>query len=142
MVLQLREGKDIMDWYLAMETSRGTEAQSVSVESTGCEFDPHSRKWNIYLHLHFHFFALVSRQLLNTQYLQNSAESGERIVLTLGSLAYPAVCGIQRETGYYFITKNLYNTQNVLNVCHNSHYKGPMFYNTRAFPKIYKGLIV
>ena len=25
-------------------------------------FDPHSRKWNIYLHLYFHFFALVFRQ--------------------------------------------------------------------------------
>ena len=30
-------------------------------KSTGCGFDPHSRRWNIYLNLYFHFFALVSR---------------------------------------------------------------------------------
>ena len=29
--------------------------------SNGCGFDPHS-KWNIYLKLYFHFFALASRQ--------------------------------------------------------------------------------
>ena len=28
---------------------------------TGCGFDPQSRRWNIYLNLYFHFFALVSR---------------------------------------------------------------------------------
>ena len=44
------------------EASRGTGAQSVNEKSTGCRFDPHSRKWNIYLHLYFHFFALVSRK--------------------------------------------------------------------------------
>ena len=32
------------------------------VKSTGCGFDLYSRKLNIYLHLYFHFFALVSRQ--------------------------------------------------------------------------------
>ena len=37
-------------------------AQSVTVKSNGCEFDPHSKKLNIYLHLYVHFFALVSRQ--------------------------------------------------------------------------------
>ena len=35
---------------------------SVTVKSTGCEFDPPSRKCNIYLNLYFHFFALVPRQ--------------------------------------------------------------------------------
>ena len=39
-----------------------TAAQSVTVKPTGCGFDPHSRKWNIYLNLYFNFFALVSRQ--------------------------------------------------------------------------------
>ena len=39
--------------------SRGTKC---ACKSTGCEFDPHSRRWNIYLNLYFHFFALVSRQ--------------------------------------------------------------------------------
>ena len=37
-------------------------AQSVTVKPTGYGFDPHSRKWNIYLKLYFNFFALVSRQ--------------------------------------------------------------------------------
>ena len=41
-----------------IESSRGAVAQSV----TGCGFDPYSRRWNIYLNLYFHFFALVSRQ--------------------------------------------------------------------------------
>ena len=41
--------------------SRGAGAQSVTVKTTGCGFDPHTRRWNIYLNLYFHFFALVSR---------------------------------------------------------------------------------
>ena len=45
-----------------LEASRGAGAQSVTVKSTCCGFDPHSRKLNIYLHLYFHVFALVSRQ--------------------------------------------------------------------------------
>ena len=36
-------------------------ARGVTVKPTGCGFDPHSRRWNIYLNLCFHFFALVSR---------------------------------------------------------------------------------
>ena len=44
------------------ETSRGAAAQSVPLKPTGCGFDPHSRKWNIYLNLYFYFFAPVSRQ--------------------------------------------------------------------------------
>ena len=47
------------------EASRGAGTQSVTVKLTGCGFDPHSRKRNIYLHLYFR---------------------GERTVLTLGSL--------------------------------------------------------
>ena len=43
----------------ASEASRGA---GVTVKSTCFEFDPHSRKWNIYCYLYFHFFALVSRQ--------------------------------------------------------------------------------
>ena len=38
-----------------VEHSRGAGAQSVIVESTGCGFNPHSRIWNIYLHLYFSF---------------------------------------------------------------------------------------
>ena len=40
----------------------------MTVKSTGCGFDPYSRKINVYLHLYFHFFALMSRPL-NTQCL-------------------------------------------------------------------------
>ena len=43
------------------EASRGTAAQSVTVKATGCGFNSHSGRWNIYLNLYFHFFALVSR---------------------------------------------------------------------------------
>ena len=66
------------------ETSRGAAARIVTVKSTGCEFDPHSRRRNIYL--------LARRWVLplNTQCLQNSADSGERSVLTLGSLCLPS----------------------------------------------------
>ena len=46
---------------LSFETSRGAAARSVTVKPTGCGFDPHSRRRNIYLYLYFHFFALVSR---------------------------------------------------------------------------------
>ena len=77
------------------EAGHGAQAQSVTVKSTSCGFDPHSRKWNIYLHLYFHFFALVWGKArrwvppLSTQCLQNSAESEERSVLRLGSLCLP-----------------------------------------------------
>ena len=51
---------------------------------------------NVYLHLYFHFFALVSRQraaLSSTQHamLRNLAESGERSVLTLPLPTYNRV---------------------------------------------------
>ena len=42
-----------------LEASRSAGAQSATVNATGCGFDPHSRKLNIYLNLYFHFFALV-----------------------------------------------------------------------------------
>ena len=46
--------------YNIFEARRGAGAQSVTVKPTGCGFDPHSKRWNIYLNLYFHFFALVS----------------------------------------------------------------------------------
>ena len=46
----------------AKEASRSAGAQSVTVNATGCRFNPHSKKRNIYFNLYFHFFALVSRQ--------------------------------------------------------------------------------
>ena len=41
---------------------RGAGAQDVTVKSTGCGFDPQSRKCYIDLNVYFHFFALDSRQ--------------------------------------------------------------------------------
>ena len=62
------------------------DASRVTVNATGCGFVSYSKK-QMYL---YNFFALVSRKTVAlsfaTQYLQNSAESGERSVLTLGSL--------------------------------------------------------
>ena len=46
------------------EASRGAGAQSVTVKPTGCGFDLRSRRWNIYLILYFHFFALVSQHAM------------------------------------------------------------------------------
>ena len=47
-----------------LEASRGAGAQSVTVQPTGLwvRSPLDSRIWNIYLHLYFHFFALVSGQ--------------------------------------------------------------------------------
>ena len=44
-----------------IEAIRGAAARGVTVKPTGCGFDAYSRRWNIYLNLYFHFFALVSR---------------------------------------------------------------------------------
>ena len=46
---------------ILIEASRGAAARGVTVKPTECGFDPHSRRWNIYLNLYFHFFVLVSR---------------------------------------------------------------------------------
>ena len=80
---------------LLLEASRSAVAQSVTVKPIGCGFDLHSRSWNIYLNLYFHFFALGRGKArrwvlpLNMQCLQISAESGERSVLRLSSLCLP-----------------------------------------------------
>ena len=81
---------------------------------TGCGFDPHSRRWNIYLNLYFHFFALVSRlsSALGsaTQHaMQNSAESGEQSVLTLGSLCLPC-CVRDTAWSWFFLFFFYYGT--------------------------------
>ena len=44
-----------------VEAGRGAAARGVTVKPTGCGFNPHSRRLNIYLNLYFHFFPLVSR---------------------------------------------------------------------------------
>ena len=43
------------------KAGRGAAALGVTAKPTGCGFDHYSRRWNIYLNLYFHFFALVSR---------------------------------------------------------------------------------
>ena len=50
--------------FLFYEASRDAEAQSVTVNATGCGFDLRSRKRNLY----FHFFALVTRQKRGVQF--------------------------------------------------------------------------
>ena len=51
------------DQVLFIEANRcAAHGQCVAVKSTGCKFDAHSRKLNIYLNIYFHFFALVSRK--------------------------------------------------------------------------------
>ena len=68
--------------------SRGAGAQSVAVNTTGCRFDPYSRKWNICLiYIYLHFFALVSRQ--KTRRFSNSTDNGKQTVLTLSSIYLP-----------------------------------------------------
>ena len=87
-----------------VETSRGTVAQSVTVKPTGCEFDPHSRRCNIYLNLYFPFFALVSKQKRGVDFY-HSTRNAFRIRQKVRKgvsyhwvpSAYPAVFGIQRE---------------------------------------------
>ena len=78
--------------------------KSVIVKLTGCGFDSDSTKWNIYSHLYYiHFLALVRARLcapLNTR-LQNSAASGKRSVLALGSLCLP--CCVRNTAWSWFI---------------------------------------
>ena len=83
------------DWIREYEANRGAVARSVTVKSTGCGFDPHSRRWSIYLNVYFHFFALVTRLSAALSSATHHAmppeftETGERSVLTLGSLCLP-----------------------------------------------------
>ena len=64
----------------------GVGAQSVTVKSTGCGFYLEEMKFLVYLHLYFHFFALVSKNW------------GTECRLTLDSLCLPCVRDtVQRE---------------------------------------------
>ena len=79
-------------FYFLVEVSRGAAARSVTVKPIGCGFDPHLRRWNIYLNVYFHFFALVSRLSAALSSATQHAmppkfgRNAERSVLTLGSL--------------------------------------------------------
>ena len=52
----------IFSFIYIFPASCGARAQSVTVNVTGCGFEPRSGKWNIYLNLCFHFFTLLSKQ--------------------------------------------------------------------------------
>ena len=88
-------------------------AQIVTVKSTGCGFDLHSRRWNIYLNLYFHFLVLVSRQSAALSSAIQQAMPPEfgrkcqRRVLTLGSLCLP--CCVWHIAWIWFLyLKHLY----------------------------------
>ena len=98
------------------DTSRGARAQSVTVKPTDCGFDPDSRRWNIYLKFIFPFSSLWCRGKsrrwvlpLNKRCLQNSAESGERSVLTLDSLCLPC-CVRDTAWSWFFFVAVYYNS--------------------------------
>ena len=104
----------ILNKYKNSKASCGAGAQSVSMNRTGCGFDPHSRKWKIYLYLYFHFFALVgtkpclprqaSAALSSaTQHFQKSAESEERSFLTLSYLWLDRECYVRVTEWSWFI---------------------------------------
>ena len=79
----------------------GRESTKLTVNPTGCEFDPHSRRGNIYLNLYFHFSALVSRQsaaLSSATKHTMPLEIGRKWMEVLS--AYPVVKWIQREADF------------------------------------------
>ena len=85
---------------MLLEASRGTGAQSVTVNATGCGFDPHLWKWNIYLK--FIFPCLSSGvqakrgvEFRSTQYAIPPKLGGK--CFNDRFPACPAVCEIQRE---------------------------------------------
>ena len=61
------------------------------VKSTGCGFDPYSKKINIKLHLYFYFSALVSRQSATLSYVFQHAMR-------------PELGAIQREIDLFIFT--------------------------------------
>ena len=99
--------------FLPDEASCGARAQSVSVRTSGCGFDPHSRKLNIDLNLYFYFFVLVSRRsaaLSSATWHAMLPEFDGKWggVLTLGSST--SVSGIQSEADLiYFLPNALLN---------------------------------
>ena len=85
----------------------GAEAQSVTVKSTGCVSIP-TRGSIIIIIIYIFISSLWCRGKarrwvppVSTQYPQNTAESGERSVLTLGSLCLP--CCVQDTAWSWFI---------------------------------------
>ena len=72
----------------------------MTVESTGCGFDPNSRKRNIYLNLYFHFFALKSEvksgvefrhSTRNTSQIRQKVGNGVSYLLTYTRFPLPTL---------------------------------------------------
>ena len=86
------------------EATRGAAAQSVTVKPTGCGFDPHSRRRNIYLKFIFPILRSGVEAKRSVE-LCHSTRNASRIRQKVGKgvsyhyvpSAYPAVCGIQCE---------------------------------------------
>ena len=71
---------------ITKQAGRGAEAQSVTVKSTDCGFDPHSRKFNIYLYLYFHLYFLRSGiEAMRGVEIRHSARNASRIRRKLGN---------------------------------------------------------
>ena len=93
--------------YYLFRFSSGTKC---ACKSTGCGFDPHSTRWNINFTFIFSFLrsgveGKARRWVppLNKQCFQKLAGSGERSVLTLGSLCLP--CCV-RNTAWSWSTQS------------------------------------
>ena len=82
------------------EINCGAEAQSVTVKPTGCGFDLHSRRGNIYSNLYVHFFALVWRQSAALSSTTQQAMPPEFSGKWKTECLNPVVCGIHREADY------------------------------------------
>ena len=84
--------------YICLRPFVAERHKCVTVNTTGCEFNPNSRKLNIYLNLYYHFFALALRQSVAlssaTQHamLHSSAENEKWSILTLVSLCILWLC--------------------------------------------------
>ena len=68
------------------------EYKCVTVNATGCRFDPHSRKCNIYLNLNFYFSALVSGQSAALCFITQYAASKSRRKMGNGLSLHQVLC--------------------------------------------------
>ena len=62
---------------IVVEVSRGAGAQSVTVNATGCGFDPHSKERNIYFNLYFHFLCSGVEAKCGVEFRHEEHENGE-----------------------------------------------------------------
>ena len=103
------------EFLILFEASRGAAARDVTVKPTACGFDLHSRRWNIYLNLYFHFFGLVSRlsaALSSATQHSMPPEFGRKRGTECLNTGFPlptlTVCRIQREADLISRNFNIY----------------------------------